>query len=143
MKTLLNLFIGISLLLAGLMITNSLLMAAMNRKQEIGTMRAIGAHARFIYRLFFYETLFISLVFGGIGALLGSLIVLVIGQVGIPASGDVATFFFSGPRLFLHLNPGLIFIVMFVMVFIAIIATQYPAWKAMKISPLQAMQKRD
>ncbi|MBL7542333.1 MAG: ABC transporter permease [Bdellovibrionaceae bacterium] len=143
MKAILNIFIGIALLLAGLMIMNSLLMAAMDRKQEIGTMRAIGAHADFIYRLFFYETLFISLLFGGVGVILGSLVVVIIGAVGIPASGDVATFFFSGPRLYLHLNPGLVFTVIAVMVVIAILATQYPAWKAMKISPLQAMQKRE
>jgi ABC-type lipoprotein release transport system permease subunit len=143
MKAILNIFIGISLLLAGLMIMNSLLMAAMNRKQEIGTMRAIGAHAQFIYRLFFYETLFLSLVFGGIGVALGAVLILILGKVGIPASGDVATFFFSGPKLYLHLDPSLIFVVMVVMVVIAILATQYPAWKAMKISPLQAMQKRE
>jgi hypothetical protein len=143
MKAILNIFIGISLMLAGLMIMNSLLMAAMNRKQEIGTMRAIGAHASFIYRLFFYETLFISLLFGGIGVVFGALVVLLIGKVGVPASGDVATFFFSGPRLYLHLNPMLVFVVIIVMVIIAILATQYPAWKAMKISPLQAMQKRE
>lgn len=143
MKAVLNIFIGISLLLAGLMIMNSLLMAAMNRKQEIGTMRAIGAHAQFIYRLFFYETLFLSLLFGGIGVALGALVVVILGKIGIPASGDVATFFFSGPKLYLHLNPSLIFVVMAVMVVIAIVATQYPAWKAMKISPLQAMQKRE
>lgn len=143
MKVILNIFIGISLLLAGLMIMNSLLMAAMNRKQEIGTMRAIGAPVDFIYRLFFYETLFISLVFGGIGVLIGSVVVLLIGKSGIPASGDVATFFFSGPKLYLHLNPALIFAVISVTVLIAVIATQYPAWKAMKISPLQAMQKRE
>ena len=122
---------------------NSLLMAAMNRKQEIGTMQAIGAPVKFIYLLFFYETLFTSLFFGGIGVLLGAAVVLLIGATGIPASGDVATFFFSGPKLFLHLNPALVFVVISVMVVIAEIATQYPAWKAMKISPLQAMQKRE
>lgn len=143
MKAILNIFIGISLLLAGFMIMNSLLMAAMDRKQEIGTMRAIGAQSSFIYRLFFYETLFISLLFGGIGVTFGSLIVLLIGKMGIPAKGDVATFFFSGPKLYLHLNPNLILVVIAVMVVIAILATQYPAWKAMKISPLQAMQKRE
>lgn len=143
MKAVLNLFIGIALLLAALMITNSLLMAAMNRTQEIGTMRAIGAPVSFIYRLFFYETVFISLLFGGIGALLGSIVVIMIGRVGIPANGDVATFFFSGPRLFLHLDPSTIIVVITVTVVIAVLATQYPAWKAMKISPLQAMQKRE
>ena len=143
MKMVLNMSIGIVLMLAGLMITNSLLMAAMNRKQEIGTMRAIGAHAQFIYRLFFYETLIMSVIFGGIGVLLGSLVVILLGKVGIPASGDVATFFFSGPKLYLHLNPSLVVVVILAMILIALFATQYPAWKAMKISPLQAMQKRE
>lgn len=143
MKAVLNMSIGIVLMLAGLMITNSLLMAAMNRKQEIGTMRAIGAHASFIYRLFFFETLIMSVIFGGAGVLLGSLVVLYLGKVGIPASGDVATFFFSGPKLFLSLSPFLVVFVIFAMILIALFATQYPAWKAMKISPLQAMQKRE
>lgn len=143
MKVFLNLFVAIALVLAGLMIMNSLLMAARDRKQEIGTMRAIGAHSDFIYRLFFYETLLLSLVFGGVGVLLGSLAVLLIGKFGIPANGDVATFFFSGPRLYLSLNSQLLFAVMGIMAIIAILATQYPAWMAMKISPLQAMQKRE
>ena len=143
MKMVLNIFIGISLMLAGLMVMNSLLMAAMDRKQEIGTMRAIGAQPQFIYRLFFYETLFISLLFGGIGTLLGSILVLLIGKSGVPAVGDVMTFFFSGPRLYIHLSLQLIVIVLIVMVIIAVLATQYPAWKAMKISPLQAMQKKE
>lgn len=143
MKGILVLFVGISLLLATLMITNSLLMAAMNRKQEIGTIRAIGASPAFVYRMIFYETLVMSLIFGTVGAILGSIVVLWIGKVGIPAQGDVATFFFSGPRLFLHLNPILILVVLILMMIIAVLATQYPAWKAMKISPLQAMQKRE
>lgn len=143
MKAILNFFIGISLLLAGLMIMNSLLMAAMNRKQEIGMMRAIGAHTSFIYKLFFYETVFISVLFGSIGVLLGSMVVFFLGVKGIPASGDVMTFFFSGPKLYLHLNPALVLVVILVMVVIAVLASQYPAWKAMKISPLQAMQKKD
>lgn len=143
MKMILNIFIGIALLLAGLMVMNSLLMAAMDRKQEIGTMRAIGAQPQFIYRLFFYETLFISLLFGGIGTLIGSIFVVLIGRSGIPAAGDVMTFFFSGPRLYLNLSFQLIAIVLIVMVIIAVLATQYPAWKAMKISPLQAMQKKE
>lgn len=143
MKMLLNVFIFISLLLAGLMIMNSLLMSAMDRQQEIGTMRAIGADRRFIYLLFFHETSILALVFGGIGVLLASLIVLWIGLVGIPASGDVATFFFSGPRLYLHLDAGLVGLILFGLVVMAIFATQYPAWRAMRISPLQAMQKRE
>ncbi|MBK8201447.1 MAG: hypothetical protein IPK68_03695 [Bdellovibrionales bacterium] len=96
-----------------------------------------------LYIASFYETLFISLVFGGVGVLLGSGAVLVIGRNGIPAKGDVATFFFSGPRLYLSLDFQLLFVVMGIMAVIAIIATQYPAYMAMKISPLQAMQKRE
>lgn len=143
MKVVLNIFIGISLLLACLMIMNSLLMAMMNRKQEIGTMRAIGAHTNFIYKLFFYETTIISVMFSGLGIALASLFIGTVGAKGIPASGDVATFFFSGPRLFLHLDFALLFIVLILILIFSLLATQYPAWKAMKISPLQAMNKKE
>lgn len=143
MKGILYFFISISLLVASLMIVNSLLMAAMDRKQEIGTMRAIGAGSDFIYKLFFFETLFISLIFGILGALIGGVIVIILHKVGIPASGDVATFFFSGPKLYLVFNPAAIFTIVLILIIMAIVATQYPAWKAVQVSPMQAMQKKE
>ncbi len=125
------------------MIMNSLLMATMERKQEIGTMRAIGAPKSFLYNVFLIETGITSLLFGGIGSLMALAVIFTVGRTGIPAQGDVAKFFFSGPRLYFGAHPDQIFFALFAILFISFLATQYPAWKAMKISPLRAMQNRN
>lgn len=129
--------------IATFIIMNSMLMATLERTREIGTMRAIGAQRTFLLRLFLQETFVLSFIFGLIGTLIGVTIVTAIGSSGIPAQGDVATFFFSGDRLFLSVNFTHILIVFVCMTLVAIVSTQYPAWRAMKILPLEAMQKSD
>lgn len=140
-RAVLYLFVAVIFGVATFIIMNSMLMATLERAREIGTMRAIGAQRLFLLRLFLRETFIMSFVFGIIGTLLGAAIVLIVGRKGIPSMGDVSTFFFSGDRLYLTLNPLHIFIVFAAMTFVAIVSTQYPAWRAMKISPLEAMQK--
>jgi ABC-type lipoprotein release transport system permease subunit len=139
----LYLFVGVIFGVATFIIMNSMLMAALERKREIGTMRAIGAHRSMILGLFLRETFVLSFVFGVLGTLIGVAIVLAVGTPGIPAMGDIATFFFSGPRLYLELNPMHIAIVFVCMTLVALVSTQYPAWRAMRISPLEAMQSSD
>jgi hypothetical protein len=129
-------------------IMNSMLMATMERTREIGTMRAIGAQKKFLLSLFLQETAILSFIFGAIGTLIGVTIVAVVGTKGIPAmgdpaQGDVSTFFFSGDRLYMSVNPTHIAVVFLCMTLVAIVSTQYPAWRAMKISPLRAIQDHD
>jgi ABC-type lipoprotein release transport system permease subunit len=133
----------ITFMVAAFIIANSMLMATLDRSREIGTMRAIGAQRKFIATMLLNEAFLLSFIFGVIGTFIGVAIVGTIGRIGIPASGDVATFFFSGSRLYLSVNPVHIFIVFVAMTVIAVLATQYPAWRAMKISPLEAMHKAD
>jgi ABC-type lipoprotein release transport system permease subunit len=139
-RAILYLFVLVIFGVATFIIMNSMLMATLERRREIGTMRAIGAQRSFLMGLFLRETFVLSFVFGAIGTLFGVALVLVVGTKGIPAMGDVSTFFFSGDRLYLHVNPLHIAIVVVCMTFVALISTQYPAWKAMRISPLEAMQ---
>ena len=142
-RTILYLFVFIIFVVATFIIMNSLLMATMERSREIGTMRAIGAQKKFIVALLLRETLILSFVFGTIGTLIGLAIVMAIRKVGVPAQGDVSAFFFSGERLYLSINPVHIAVVFFCMTVVALVSTQYPAWRAMRISPLDAMQKKE
>lgn len=139
----LYLFVFVIFSVATFIIMNSMLMATLERRREIGTMRAIGAQRSFLLGLFLRETFVLSFIFGLIGTLLGVGIVLAVGARGIPAMGDVATFFFSGDRLYLEVNPLHIAIVSLSMTIVALVSTQYPAWRAMKISPLEAMQSSE
>ena len=136
-------FVLILFIIASLMIMNSLLMATLDRQQEIGTMRAIGAPKSFLYKVYLIETAVTSILFSLIGSILALLVIKTVGKEGIPAQGDVAKFFFSGPKLYFYTHWDQILFVFIVILLISFAATQYPAWRAMKISPLRAMQNRD
>ncbi len=136
-------FVLVLFIIAALMIMNSLLMATLERQQEIGTMRAIGAPKSFLYKVFLIETALMSLLFTSIGSGFALLVIQTVGKSGIPAQGEVAQFFFSGPKLYFFTHWDQIAFVYTIILIISFVATQYPAWRAMKISPLRAMQNRN
>ena len=59
-------------MVALVIINNAVMMATLQRVQEVGTMRAIGAQRSFILSMVLVETLVLGLVFGGLGAGVGS-----------------------------------------------------------------------
>jgi ABC-type antimicrobial peptide transport system permease subunit len=107
---------------------------------EIGTLRAIGAHRRFLLGMLVVETLAVGGLFGGIGAALGAGIVALLHSVGIPASNDTLYFLFSGPRLQPSLSPGNIVIALAIVFLVSGASSIYPGLLAMRVSPRQAMQ---
>ena len=124
-------------------INNALVMATLERVREIGTLRAIGAQKRFILSMLVVEAVVIGLIFGGLGAAAGAILVKVIGAVGIAAKSDVQFFFFSGPRLRPFLNPAAVVAAFVIVIFVATISSFYPAWLAMRVTPRQAMQEEE
>lgn len=124
-------------------INNSMVMATMERVREIGTMRAIGAQRTLILGMLFVETMVIAVLFGGIGAAVGSGIILALGQIGIPATSDILHFLFAGPRLYPFLLPIHLGIAVVIMFLVSVASTFYPAFIATRITPLEAMQKED
>jgi ABC-type lipoprotein release transport system permease subunit len=124
-------------------INNALVMATLERVREIGTLRAIGAQKRFILSMLVVEAVVIGLLFGGLGAAAGALLVKIIGVVGIAAKSDVQFFFFSGPRLRPFLNPAAVVAAFVIVIFVATISSFYPAWLAMRVTPRQAMQEEE
>lgn len=126
-------------IVALIIINNSMLMSTMERTREIGTMRAIGAQRGFIMRMFLGETFVLALIFGGLGALAGSAIVLTLGAVGIPASSDFFYFLYAGPRLHPVLHGQHVVAAFFVVALVALLSTWYPARVAMGITPREAM----
>ena len=64
---------AISLAVAGILVMNVMLVAVAQRTAEIGLLKALGAPAADIRRLFFAEALWLSLAGGAIGYALGNL----------------------------------------------------------------------
>ena len=139
MKGVLNAAVLIILAVALIIMNNALVMATLERVSEIGTLRAIGAPRMFVVWMLVVESLFIGLVGGGGGLVLGGLILILLGHVGIPATNEVLSFFFSGPRLYPMITPKYIAVVLLVVVVLGVVTTLYPAVIAMRMTPRQAM----
>jgi putative ABC transport system permease protein len=128
---------GISLLVASLGITNTMLMSILERTREIGIMKAIGAKDREIKLIFFVEAAVIGLAGGTLGALLAwGLDVLanrLVNKLILETRGAGYVELFSLPS-YLWLGAILFAVV------VSIAATLYPAARAARIDPVTALR---
>ncbi|MCI5160540.1 MAG: FtsX-like permease family protein [Candidatus Electrothrix sp. AX5] len=126
MHTLLLGFISsISLLVGGVGIMNVMLTSVMDRRREIGILRAIGARQRDIRRQFLTEAVILSLIGGILGAGLGILSCYIVCSI------NKWTFFI--PELGIWLGVG-------VSSLVGIFFGFYPAHKAAKLDPITALR---
>jgi ABC-type antimicrobial peptide transport system permease subunit len=124
-------------------INNALVMATLERVQEIGTLRAVGAQRRFVLAMLIIEAMVIGLLFGAAGAAVGAGVVAVIAKVGIPAGNDIFFFLFSGPRLHPALGTTNLVVALVIVLVVSALSSFYPAWLAMRVTPRQAMQTEE
>ena len=127
----------ISLLVSAIGIANTMLASILERSREIGVMKVIGLSIGKINLMFLVEAAMIGLL----GGLIGLGISFVLGAV--MASGGSETsflgmYFQSGVQLVIPwwLSLGAIAIA----VGVGIVSGIYPAWKATKMSPLEAIR---
>ena len=125
---------------AVIIIMNTLVISVIERTSEIGTMRALGAHKRFVRRMFVVETLSISWLFGIAGILLGAAVVVVLGWTGIRAGNDFLKILFGGEVLEPALSPFSVALSLVIMTAIGLLASIYPVMVALRVQPVRAMQ---
>jgi putative ABC transport system permease protein len=119
---------------------NTLVISVIERTAEIGTMRALGAQKGFIWKMFFTETITITLLFGFIGIVLALIIVGILNLIGIPATNVFLRVLFGGNVL----RPGVSLLSILGSVFIVsgigLLSHIYPVSVALKIQPVRAIQ---
>ncbi len=138
--TVLDLFLGIfgslALAVATLAIINTLVMAVLERRREIGVMKAIGASDRDVKRLFFAE----AGAMGFFGGILGIALGFAIGK---------AINFGTGLYLRNHqlpaepvwiLPPWLIGAAIAFSIVVSLLAGLYPASRAARLDPVQTLK---
>ncbi len=132
-------------LIGALVILNIILMSVMERMREFGVMLAIGMTPGQLRRLILTEGLLLGLAASLLGILGGSLITLYLVKYGIDYSemmGD--TMEMSGVAISTHLyaawDIGHMVASTIIAVFLSVAATIYPAWKAGKLQPVEAMR---
>ena len=121
---------GISLFVGGIGIMNIMLIALKQRIREVGLRKAIGARDSDILVQFLTEAVFLSLLGGFFGFVFGVMLTY-LSAVGIRAAGYEWTF------LLTFQAAGIAFAVS---LFIGIIFGLYPARRAAKVSPMEALR---
>lgn len=116
---------GISLLVGGIGIMNIMLVTVTERTKEIGLLKAIGAKRRDILIQFLIESIALTLVGGAIGILLG------IGLSFLAAKLIAIPFIIRTYSLFLAAGVSIV---------IGVIFGLYPAQRAAKLSPIDALR---
>jgi putative ABC transport system permease protein len=119
---------GISLLVGGIGIMNIMLVSVNERTREIGIRKAVGARRRDILSQFLIEAIGLTGIGGILGILLGWGITVVVHQ--IPAAANI-------PIL---ITAGTVAVAVGVSVAIGVIFGLYPAMRAARLHPIQALR---
>jgi len=135
--------VGIIFLVALIVIVNSLLMSTMERVQEIGTIRAMGAQRSYVVKMFAIEAGAMTVIFGTAGMALGAAIVLALGAQGVPATSEVLFFVFGGKTLNPVLEVGHLGVAVLAIGIVTLFASLVPAIVASRIPPIAAMQAKE
>ncbi len=131
-RVVMGLITGISVLVGGIGVMNVLLMSVKERTPEIGIRKAIGAKRRHVVIQFLAESVSISTI----GSLCGLLFAAVFLEVSVPIIKSVSEIDF--PIAWTMQTVG---IICGLAVFIGIFFGTFPAWKAARLHPIEAIQR--
>lgn len=131
-RIIMGLIIGISVVVGGVGVMNVLLISVNERTAEIGLRKAVGAKNGDIRRLFLAESITVSAF--------GSLVGLVLGAAFAMAAIPIIRFWADVPFSAV-LTWNTFFIIVSVAIFIGILFGTYPAIKAARLDPVEALRR--
>ena len=134
-----SLFLGgiaaISLFVAGIGIMNIMIVSLIERTREIGILKALGMRSRTVLLIFLGESMIIGLIGAVIGIISGwvlaNVVALFLGRGGIIGSALSITPILTPEVLLGALGFG---------IGISVIFALYPAWRASKLKPVEALR---
>lgn len=123
---------AVSLLVAAIGITNTMMMSIYERTKEIGVMKVLGCDMRNIQAMFLVEAAYIGFIGGVVGLALSYGISVIINKA-VQASGN-------GMSSLSYIPPWLAGASLVFAVIIGMVAGFFPSRRAMKLSPLAAIR---
>jgi len=132
----LGIFGSLALVVASIGIVNTLVMAILERRREIGIMKAIGASDSDVKKLFFAEAGAMGILGGVVGVVLGWAIGQVINlgtNIYLKSLGLPPEHFWAVPWWLVGAAIGFAFVV-------SLFSGLYPAGRAARLDPVQALR---
>ncbi len=140
--SILQLFLGgiaaISLLVAGIGIMNIMIVSLIERTREIGILKALGMKSRTVLLIFLGESVIIGLLGAVVGIVLGWILANITATVlgsGVFGGGGTGDFTIT-PLL----TPEVLIGALAFGVGVSVIFALYPAWRASKLKPVEALR---
>jgi putative ABC transport system permease protein len=124
----------IAILIAMVGVINTILTSVWERFQEIGILKTIGALPWDIFKLIWIETLILCTT----GGILGVILALILARVTDMVIRYIMPYAPSGGLVLIDLK--LVFITLGAVLCIGLLSGLYPAWKAGRIRPLEAIR---
>jgi putative ABC transport system permease protein len=118
---------AISAIVGGLGVMNTMIMSVMERRREIGILKAIGATRTFIIKQILVESSILSLIGGLAGVMLGEV-------------GSISIRFISQGLAFAQTTPQLIIYSLSFSLVLGVIGGLYPSSMAAKLDPIEALR---
>jgi len=129
--------IAVTLLLCGAAIKYVMDSIIMRKTREIGALKAFGARDRVIFKIFLYQGLVLGIIAGLLGIILSIIVMNFVSWYGFNVQ------FIAGTQLKIGfiINWLSILVAMLLPIILSVLAAAFPAKKAAKLSPIEALRK--
>ncbi len=124
---------AISLLVGGIGIANTMFTSVLERRREIGVMKAMGAQNKDILSIFLIESGLLGIIGGIIGVIIGLSLAFLVSGLASSALGGI--------NLQVKISPPLIIFSLSFSLIIGIFSGIIPALQASKLNPIEALRK--
>jgi putative ABC transport system permease protein len=119
---------GLAIIVGAIGIVNTMVMTVYERTKEIGVLKSIGWKPKRILAMIMGETLVLTTLSGIVGSIFG----ILISEIGVMLIG--------GDNFSLGFNPNTFIMAFGITIFVGIIGGIYPAYKASKLAPTEALR---
>jgi putative ABC transport system permease protein len=142
MNVMLYIFIVIILLALGFGIVNTMMMVVLERVKELGMLMAVGMNKARVFRMIMLETIFLSITGAILGMAISSIIINHFSESGIDLSRWAGGLEAIGYEAIIYpaINSEFYFGVTVLVILTAVLASIYPALKALKLNPAEAVR---
>jgi putative ABC transport system permease protein len=122
---------SVSIVVGGVIVMNTMLMAVLERTREVGVMKATGASNLVVMKIFLVESCLVGFMGGVAGILLGAGISKLIHMVGQS---------YLGAGFMTFISKELVLGVLIFSVGVGSLSGLYPAWRAARLDPVEALR---
>ena len=137
-----GIFIAIILAALGFGIVNTMLMVILERTKELGMLMGIGMNKKRIFLMIMFETILLALIGAFVGEIISMILINYYGKTGIEISSMAEGMESVGYSAISYplLEPFRYLQITMMVILTGIIASIYPAVKALKLHPAEAIR---